>query len=167
MSVDPPAAKPTTRRIGRVGQVSCACEWSGASVVIAASAQVQSATLPPTQVGLARLAHRYLRNPGKPGFRGGEGRPGERSERGRGGGATLAPCLSLKPHACSEQAAPPTPDPSPPLASLAGGGEQRGVWARPVLPIDAKTVVVALRIALTPRAPLSRAARPRRGSQTS
>src|SRR5580658_9813298 len=27
---------------------------------------------------------------------------------------------------CSEQAAPPTPDPSPPLASLAGGGGQKG-----------------------------------------
>src|SRR2546423_12938573 len=97
MSVDPPAAKPTTRRIGRVGQVSCACEWSGASVVIAASAQVQSATLPPTQVGLSRLAHRYLRNPGKPGFRGGGGAAGGRSGRGRGGGGARCPCLALEP----------------------------------------------------------------------
>src|SRR5882672_11164647 len=42
---------------------------------------------------------------------GGEG--GERSEPG--GGTTLAPCSRL----------PPTPDPSPPLASLAGGGERK------------------------------------------
>src|SRR6266852_4697866 len=62
-------------------------------------------------VGLARLAHYFLPNPGKPGFGGGEG--GERSEPG--GGTTLAPCLRP----------PPTPDPSPPLASLAGGGERR------------------------------------------
>jgi hypothetical protein len=44
---------------------------------------------------------------------GGEGRPRERSERGRGGEPTLVPCVWL----------PPTPNPSPPLASLAGGGE--------------------------------------------
>src|SRR6185437_3987369 len=44
---------------------------------------------------------------------GGEGRTRSRSERGRGGGATLAPYSWL----------PPTPDPSPPLATLAGGGE--------------------------------------------
>src|SRR5262249_38127339 len=37
-------------------------------------------------------------------------------ERGRGGGTTLAPCSWL----------PPAPDPSPPLASLAGGGERKG-----------------------------------------
>src|SRR4051812_49198074 len=47
-------------------------------------------TLPPTQVGLARLAQLLVRNPGKPGFRGGEGRPGARSAGGRGGGTTLA-----------------------------------------------------------------------------
>src|SRR5712675_128363 len=44
---------------------------------------------------------------------GGEGRPAQRSCDGRGGGPTLAPRPRL----------PPTPDPSPPLASLAGGGE--------------------------------------------
>src|SRR6266850_3381021 len=61
-----------------------------------------------------------MRNPGKPGFRGGEGRLRERSERRRGGGTTLAPCLRP----------PPTPDPSPPLASLAGGGEQQRLPAK-------------------------------------
>src|SRR5690349_21757661 len=60
---------------------------------------------------------------------GGEGRPRERSERGRGGGATLAPSMVVENVSCMEQAAPPTPDPSPPLASLAGGGEKRRVIA--------------------------------------
>jgi len=56
-------------------------------------------------------AHYLLRNPGKPGFRGGEGRPRERSERG-GWGTTLAPTSRRRPH----------PDPSPPLALLVGEG---------------------------------------------
>src|SRR5580658_598229 len=34
-------------------------------------------------------------------------------------------CATRMTQLCSEQAAPPTPDPSPPLASLAGGGEHR------------------------------------------
>src|SRR5580692_759588 len=72
-----------------------------------------AATLPPTQVALARLVHSLMRNPGKPGFRGGEGRAKRRRRGARGGGTKLA--LNSWP--------PPTPGPPPPLATLAGGGE--------------------------------------------
>jgi hypothetical protein len=48
---------------------------------------------------------------------GGEGRPLERSESGRGGG-DFARAESVQ--------APPTPNPSPPRASRAGGGEPEG-----------------------------------------
>src|SRR5712675_2393687 len=78
-----------------------------------AVAKSTAATLPPTQVGPARLAHFSLRNPGKPGFRGGEGRPRERSERGRGGGPTLVR---------SKWRPPP---PTPPRHALRARGEGR------------------------------------------
>src|SRR5580658_4331494 len=51
-------------------------------------------------------------------------RGGEAAERGVGGLRLLGICGERQ-NACSEQAAPPTPNPSPPLASLAGGGEQK------------------------------------------
>src|SRR5690349_8845066 len=38
-----------------------------------------------------------MRNPGRPGFRGGEGRPPERGEGGRGGVHPLAPCPAAPP----------------------------------------------------------------------
>src|SRR5580704_18043610 len=56
--------------------------------------------------------------------------------RVRGGGTTLAPSQRIGALiACSAQAAPPTPDPSPPLASLAGGGEQGGRSSEPPDPL--------------------------------
>src|SRR5260370_41543169 len=73
-------------------------------------------SLPPTQVGLARLAHYFLPNPGKPGFGCGEG--GERIEPG--GGTTLAPRRRLA----------PTPDPSPPRAPISGVPETGGFKVR-------------------------------------
>src|SRR5580658_3800774 len=51
----------------------------------------------------------------------------EAAERGVGGLRLLGICGGRQ-NACSEQAAPPTPNPSPPLASLAGGGEQKEMW---------------------------------------
>jgi hypothetical protein len=51
------------------------------------------------------------------------GRVSEANADGVGGLPLLRSCDAK--NACSEQAAPPTLDPSPPLASLAGGGEKR------------------------------------------
>ena len=67
----------------------------------------------PRKSGLPDLRNHWCET-GKPGFRSGEGRPSSRSDGGRGGGTTRAPCSRP----------PPTPDPSPPLATLAGEGRR-------------------------------------------
>src|SRR6202035_569468 len=67
-----------------------------------------------------------MRNPGRPGFRGGEGRPRERSGHGRGDYAcsvfvmrtTLAKCSWRRP----PPPAPPPPPPPPPATRFARGG---------------------------------------------
>src|SRR5580704_7504325 len=53
-------------------------------------------------------------------------KPGQARVSWRGGSAVAAKLrwTGWGDYACFEQAAPPTPSPSPPLASLAGGGEQ-------------------------------------------
>src|SRR5262249_17858470 len=91
---------------------------------------------------------------------GGEGRPRSPRDRGRGGGTTLAPTLWGTNIACSAQAAPPTPDPSPPLAEpvlglaegktrgLAGGGEKNEAKARSAVPTRERVVQWCARFAL-------------------
>src|SRR5215831_11269865 len=66
-----------------------------------------------------------MRNPGKPGFRGGEGRPRSRSERGRGGGPTLAPHLDGCERRLLRASGAPHPRPLPATRFARGGrGEE-------------------------------------------
>src|SRR5690349_6805000 len=65
-----------------------------------------------------------MRNPGKPGFRGGEGRTSSRSDDGRGGGTTLAHRSEIRRTMLARSKRRPPP-PTPPRRSLRSRGEGR------------------------------------------
>src|SRR5689334_6081382 len=83
-----------------------------------------ASTLPPTQVGLARLAHCLMRNPGRPGFRGGEGRLPSHRDGGRGGGTTLAQCPWVTTLVLSKRCPPPSTSPRHALRARGEGSRE-------------------------------------------
>src|SRR5690349_18907451 len=98
-----------------------------------------ASTLPPTQVGLARLAHSSMPNSGKPEFGGGEGRPPSRSDGGRGGGTTVA---------LSKWRPPP---PAPPRHSLRSRGEGRRSYAAACSTPRLRDAIVSSTVCTSPK----------------